>query len=659
MVKIKDTKNNDNNGKNKSKVSFSSIDADNIDDFQSANMIHKLKKIKKNKIKKNYNKIEGFNTLGNEHAPETETKNDNEPENNTIYSRIFDNIKTLFGKKDNYFENFKDNEYEGHDNIKEPESKTDKIRMKIIRAINNIYAKVNSINTNIASGIVKGISQSSSLNAVTDNMTNDIINAVDDITNKANKIIEDIHNNTNEITDDVINSVNEISQQTATIIENLKDIEITPDLINAVNNISQQTNNVIDVIKKKSDIIYKDVENTGNIESNPDNAPDTKQQVDNIYQPKKTIVDDITLVRNSIVLLETAAVSLWVVYNWYFLMYYAPDNDIHIPNFSRLELLKQANKSSSYSAVPGLKKMILYFFEFAIWFPEKLDGFLLNNENMFSFSGLTKQFLNGNCKFLLIYIISFYCIKHFAISFKNFFLDLLTNVGGNSLINLMFAIVLILFFVSAFTFTFVGDMEADTKIIFSFASSMLNPVGTFITWLIRFFITITISVPMGAVICGLYLIIYSLFGRFIYGGYNIKDIDQHIKDNIAGFENNDTCNTGGYMNLIYDMLKILFKFMDFLKNNVINIVYFLIFVYTTISMFTSLSNEMQNKEILIFLVVCITISLGINIWINLRKYFENTDNFDNLNNLNEHHGFDKNPNITKNTNAKQNENNTT
>ena len=325
-------------------------------------------------------------------------------------------------------------------------------------------------------------------------------------------------------------------------------------------------------------------------------------------------------------------------------MFYAPDNDIHIPNFSRLELLKQSNKSNSYSSVPGLKKMLLYAFEFAIWFPEKLDGFLINNENFFSFPGLTKHFLNGDSKFILIYIISFYCIKNFAISFKNFFIDLLTNAGGNKLINLMFAIVLILFFVSAFTFTFVGDMEADTKIIFSFASSMLNPIGTFITWLIRFFITITISVPMGAIICGLYLIIYSLFGRFIYGG-SMEDIDDHIKSNIASFQNKDMCNTGSLWNMFYSILRTLFKITEFIKNNILTIAYFFIFLYTTFTMTTNLSNQMNNKEILIFLIVCITISLSIQLFIQLRKYITDI-NDDSLDDKFDEHGFqnDFNPN---------------
>ena len=676
MVKNKDTKNNDNNQQNKTKASFSSIDVGKVDDFQSANMIHKIKKIKNNKIKKNYKKMEGFNTLDNVSNIENhdnDTINENELiESNNIFYSYADKIKNFLGKHDKSVETFEDNEYEGHDNVKEPKSKTNNIRMKIIQAINNTYTRVNTINTTIASTVVNGISGNKEIINWEDATTqilkltgktitefgNEITVFADDIKTETNTILKDISNSVNDITDDTIDSVINLVAKTSTLQDTLNNIDLPPELMNNLNTITYECDKSINAITEKSKTIYKDVENIdiesindalkhtvqgieSNIESMTDNKNDKKaikkQKIQRIFSPKKTITDDIALVRNSIVLIETAAVSLWVVYNWYFLMFYAPDNDIHIPKFSRIELLKQSNKSNSYSAVPGLKKMLLYLFEFAIWFPEKLDGFLINNENFFSFPGFTKHLLNGDSKFILIYIISFYCIKNFAISFKNFFIDLLTNASGNKIINIMFAIVLILFFVSAFTFSFVGDMEADTNIMFSFVSGMLNPIGTFIVWLIRFFITITISVPMGAIICGLYLIIYSLFGRFIYGG-SMADIDDHIKSNIAQFENKDMCNTGSLWNMFYSILRILFKITKFIKNNIITIAYFLIFLYTTFTMITNLSNQINNKEILIFLIVCITISLSIQLFIHLRKYITDI-NDDSYDDTFDEHGF--------------------
>uniref|UniRef100_A0A6C0J3N3 Uncharacterized protein n=1 Tax=viral metagenome TaxID=1070528 RepID=A0A6C0J3N3_9ZZZZ len=738
MVKNKDTENNDNNDKNKTKTSFSSIGDDNIDDFQTANMIHKMKKIKKNKIKKNYKKMEGFNTLDNISNIENHENNtineDEKTENSNIFDSLFDKIKNLLGKHDNSVETFEDHEYEGHDNVKEPKSKTHNIRMKIIKAINDSYAKVNKINTDIATGIVKGLSQNKTLSEFNkineylletvgknaNEFVGEIMDFANNITNDSGNIINKINNSVDDIADDTIDSVSNIVEKTSRIKNTLTNIELPPRITDILNIITQECDKVVNTITEKSEIIYKDIdildnientlqnieqgvntnientkdalktagetiesniENTKDslktagetIESNIENTKDSlkttgetiksniesmtddknynkykkKQKIQRMNSMNKTITDDIALVRNSIVLIETAALSLWVVYNWYFLMFYAPDNDIYIPKFSRFELLKQSNKSNSYSSVPGLKKMILYLFEFAIWFPEKLDGFLINNDNFFSFPGLTKHLLNGDSKFILIYLIGFYCIKNFAVSFKNFFIDLLTNANGNKLINIMFAIVLILFFVSAFTFSFVGDMEADTNIMFSFVSGMLNPIGTFIVWLIRFFITITISVPMGAIICGLYLIIYSLFGRFIYGfTTNMGDMDDHIKTNTAQFENKDMCNTGSLWNMFYFILRFLFKIMEFIKKNILTIAYFLIFVYTTFTMITNLSSQMNNKEILIFLIVCITISIFIQLFIQLRKYIKN-ENDDSYDDKMDDHGFQEEFDVNK------------
>jgi len=697
MVKNKDTKNNDNNDKNKTKTSFSSIGDDNIDDFQTANMIHKMKKIKKNKIKKNYKKMEGFNTLDNISNIENHENNtinkDEKPESSNIFHSLFDKINNLLGKHDNSVETFEDHEYEGHDNVKEPKSKTHNIRMKIIKAINDSYAKVNQINTTIASTVVNGISGNKELmnfkkdaakileftGKTANQISNEIITFGTDIKNESNDILNTVSNSVDDISDKTIDSVINLVEKTSALQDTIKNIELPPELMHNLNIITHECDKVVNAIATKAETIYKDVENidienttdavnrtisgigstienttdavSSSFESMTDNKNDEKaikkQKIQRIYSPAKTITDDIALVRNSIVLLETAALSVWVVYNWYFLMFYAPDNDIHIPKFSRFELLKQSNKSNSYSSVPGLKKMILYLFEFAIWFPEKLDGFLINNENFFSFPGLTKHLLNGDSKFILVYLISFYCIKKFAISFKNFFIDLLTNTTGNKLINIMFAIVLILFFVSAFTFSFVGDMEADTNIMFSFVSGMLNPIGTFIVWLIRFFITITISVPMGAIICGLYLIIYSLFGRFIYGfSTSLEDINDHIETNIAQFENKDMCNTGSLWNMFYFILRFSFKIMEFIKNNILTIAYFLIFVYTTITMITNLSSQMNNKEILIFLIVCITISIFIQLFIQLRKYIKNDIDDSYEDNIDDH-GFQEEFDVNK------------
>lgn len=478
-------------------TSFSSIIDEPADDFQSAHMIQKIKKIRKKKQKQNITGMAEFDVLTNTpssqtpivHArtsarPDTSSSADSSPSMFSVEywkQRVFG--KTVEGAK-NYFE---DSEYEGRDNLKEPESKSSKVKLTIIRGINSVYDAMNSINQTIAAGIVNGIS----VNTATDK--------------------------------------------------------------------------------------------------------------------------DIAIVRNQIALLESAVVSSWMVYNWYYLMRYAKDNGTEIPAFSRTQLLKKFDG--------GVGKLLLYLFEFAMWFPEKLDQLLLQ-----WIPNATSWFLNGTCLFLLIYALCLIWTKNFAIAFKNFFIDLLTDATGNTLINIMFAIVFVLFIVSIFTLNFIGEVKHDAAEVVSIVNAIVNPIGSFFKLFFRFLITIIISVPMGAVICGLYLIIYSFFGVYIYGGVNWawssarKDIDEHLRNAKAGFEEEDMCNSGGLMAFILAILRFLFKIVDYVKEHLLKAVFFVIFFQSSMSMANNFSNGMQNRSLFIFFNIIITIALAVLVWVSIVTY---------------------------------------
>jgi hypothetical protein len=478
-------------------TSFSSINDEPVDDFQSAHMIQKIKKIRKKKQKQNITGMADFDVLTNKPSsqtpiidaststrPDASSPADSSPSMFSVEywkHRMFG--KTIEGAK-NYFE---DSEYEGRDNLKEPDSKSSKVKLTIIRAINSVYDAMNSINQKIAAGIVNGIS----VNTATDK--------------------------------------------------------------------------------------------------------------------------DIAIVRNQIALLESAVVSSWMVYNWYYLMRYAKDTGVEIPAFSRTQLLKKLDG--------GVGKLLLYFFEYAMWFPEKLDQLLLQ-----WVPNATSWFLNGTCQFLLIYVLCLIWTKNFAIAFKNFFIDLLTDATGNMLINIMFAIVFILFFISIFTLNFVGEIKHDTQEVVSILKSLLSPISSFFVWFIRFLITIIISVPMGAVICGLYLIIYSFFGVYIYGGVNWAwssartDIDEHLRNAKAGFQEEDMCNSGGLMAFILAILRFLFKIVDYVKEHLLKAVFFVIFFNSSINMASNFSNGMQNRSLIIFFNIIITIALAVLVWVSIVTY---------------------------------------
>jgi len=310
--------------------------------------------------------------------------------------------------------------------------------------------------------------------------------------------------------------------------------------------------------------------------------------------------NDIAIVRNQIVLLETALISMPVVYNWYYLMFYAKDTGVNIPELSRTTLFKK------FGDIKPIR-LLLYFFNLTLWFPEKLDGFLLQK-----IPDMTSRFFNGTSKFVLLYILCFIMIKYSAVSVKDFFIDLITDATGNWVINLMFAIVFVLFLISVFTLNFIGDISHDVDEVLSVGEAFMNPITSFIRMIIRFLITMVISVPMSVILCGLYLFLYSFFGAYIYGGLSKgvsrckTDMDDHIRGDNAGIFEEDSCNSGGLWAFILAIIGGIFTIMKYAKENLLKIVFAAIFLYSSISITTSFSNEILNRSTFISINFMIT-----------------------------------------------------
>ena len=294
-------------------------------------------------------------------------------------------------------------------------------------------------------------------------------------------------------------------------------------------------------------------------------------------------ITDVQIVQDTVLSAEIILLTYYITYNWYFLIYYAKENDIIIPEFSRTNVEEFANNHNL--------EILYYLFEFALWFPEKLDNLLLHQLPKY-----TSTYLNGACKFLLLYALCFRTTNNFAVTFKKFFVDLLTNATGNSYINVMFAIILVLVIVSIFSFSMTPSG------IVSVIKSVLNPIWSFIKWIMRFFVTMVISVPAGAIICGMYLIIYSLFGRLMYSTTTIEQIDEFIADSKSALETEDICNTGGFMAWVLWIIRIVYTNAFFVKDNIQTIMYTLFWFSTAIFMMKSFSIGMQHKIFFILLV---------------------------------------------------------
>jgi hypothetical protein len=290
------------------------------------------------------------------------------------------------------------------------------------------------------------------------------------------------------------------------------------------------------------------------------------KQIADILSDGNATKDDILLIRDYFATIFAALISIPISFNWYYIMYFIPRNQLISLNLSDL---KEKSLEEGYDAL----KLILFIFEFALFFPSMLNSFVLEFIPRY-----TSDILSGKIKFISVYFATFYGVKNISSKLKQTVIDLIKDSSSNLLINLMFAIVFIKFFISLFSM--------DFQTLFSFFTS---PITFLIKNIIRFIIIIIISVPAGAFFSLLYLFIYSFFAIFIYSKEGVsKGFNDVISHSNADYKFiNETCNDDGIFTKI---LKYIMKIIGMFKNNIFLIILIGIVLIFTIKMNNGLSN---------------------------------------------------------------------
>jgi hypothetical protein len=80
------------------------------------------------------------------------------------------------------------------------------------------------------------------------------------------------------------------------------------------------------------------------------------------------------------------------------------------------------------------------------------------------------------------------------------------------------------------------------------------------------------------------------------------------------------CNSGGLMAFILAILRFLFKIVDYVKEHLLKAVFFVIFFNSSINMASNFSNGMQNRSLIIFFNIIITIARAVLVWVSIVTY---------------------------------------
>jgi len=175
--------------------------------------------------------------------------------------------------------------------------------------------------------------------------------------------------------------------------------------------------------------------------------PSSKYDIDT----NKNQHDDEIVLYNQICVMEAFIFSCFVVNNWYYLMYYNnfvedKEKKVKLFDFSvaRIKCLNE-----DYLANKFLKYIVLFFLEYALVFPEKLQWFLVD-----AYPKFTSKFLNHTIAYMVLFFVIFYYSYNFASGFKTFLIDCVNLNSNNRTVAAMYLAVIILY---------IMDMAAEEK----------------------------------------------------------------------------------------------------------------------------------------------------------------------------------------------------
>ncbi len=335
----------------------------------------------------------------------------------------------------------------------------------------------------------------------------------------------------------------------------------------------------------------------------------------------KATEKDRIILYNFISTIIAALASYPVSYNWYFLMFYLQDmTDVSLPHLS-VEQLKNDTTITDPEQLKekwyvGMLSLFLWFYEFALIFPANLDWFLT-----IFLPPVVNNFLDGKVKFIVLFFTIFTIIRTALSKIKDFFISIIDESSGNWIINVMLAIVFLMFFVS-----FVRSlMEPGVRQSYENAWFILLPI-----LFIRFIVIIILSVPFAGALCFLYLFFYSFFATILYKpkGDSFYDLYSKISYHINNSKIDKPPRSCDGESLFSKLLRIIVNIVGVFKDNVLEILIILI----CISFFNSIQNDMsdvggiipgfQMKESFTFLFFIFAIYGGTKMYLKLIPEFK-------------------------------------
>jgi hypothetical protein len=216
--------------------------------------------------------------------------------------------------------------------------------------------------------------------------------------------------------------------------------------------------------------------------------------------------NDVYVVQKYVGWFFSILLSCYIVYNWAFIMFYKDEigKSVELPVF----LDREHFDTMSYINV--IYRLVDYFIHFSLFFPEMLQ------KGLNLISEYVPKILNTAVCFSLLFFFIVFFSYHSIDYIKNFFLSIVTLNYKNPILMAMYFTIIFLLLLYLFEYD-VNPINVISKInpLFFMVSSVFS--------ILRYIFIIFFGVPIAAILCIIYIFIYSFFGIILLNGFNFKE----------------------------------------------------------------------------------------------------------------------------------------
>uniref|UniRef100_A0A6C0DS11 Uncharacterized protein n=1 Tax=viral metagenome TaxID=1070528 RepID=A0A6C0DS11_9ZZZZ len=312
---------------------------------------------------------------------------------------------------------------------------------------------------------------------------------------------------------------------------------------------------------------------------------------------------DVLLIMQFLNWFESITVGIFAVFNWYYIMFYKEkDADgnyerITIPDFFYSNNLKcaAANIISLLWLPPELWSIINYFFLPAFFFVEHLQFFVKD-----IVPSLLGSILNQSYCFIVTFIIIVFVIERYSVAGKNNLIDIINGNTNNPIVNFMYfciILVIVMLFISGETncniykldeklaeetskrqnlfgsLTDVANMASKSSYAM-LITSILFAIAT----VLRCAFATLVCVPVGGILCMLFILFYSFFAIFMKHPLNVFGKIQDILNYIRETDNNKKEELRKKPDdFVSNILLVFIEIINYFYNNCFHIAYLVLF----------------------------------------------------------------------------------